>query len=123
MKSKYIVGVDAGTMGARSVIYDIQGNEMGSAYHETPTTYPRPGWLEQKAEDIVRLAHQSTGEAIKKSGIDPKDIVAVSFTNMRSTFVPVDKNGKYLAHVYMWQDLRGTEMFPWMREQLAKNGM
>jgi xylulokinase len=123
MKSKYIIGVDAGTMGARSVIFDIQGKEMGSAYHETPTTYPRPGWVEQKAEDIIELAFQSTREAIKKSGIDPIDIAGISFTNMRSTFVPVDKDGNFLSHVFMWQDLRGTEMFPWMRERLAANGM
>ena len=115
MKSKYIIGIDAGTMGARTIVFDIQGKEMGSAYHETPTNYPRPGWVEQNAEDVINLAYQSTREAIKKSGIDPKDIAAVSFTNMRSTFVPIDKDGKFLSHIFIWQVLRGTEMFPWMR--------
>jgi xylulokinase len=123
MTGKYIVGIDAGTMGARTIVFDIQGKEMGSAYHETPTNYPRPGWVEQNAEDVINLAYQSTREAIKKSGIDPKNITAVSFTNMRSTFVPVDKNGKFLSHIFIWQDLRGTEMFPWMREKLAANNM
>ena len=96
---------------------------MGSAYHETPTNYPRPGWVEQNAEDVINLAYQSTREAIKKSGIDPKDIAAVSFTNMRSTFVPIDKDGSSLAHFHLAGLPRGTEMFPWMREKLAANNM
>jgi len=123
MANKYVIGVDAGTMGARTVIFDLQGKEIGSAYHETPTRYPKPGWVEQEAEDVIKLAYQSTADAIKKSGIDPKDIASVSFTNMRSTFVPVDKDGKFLTHIFIWQDLRGTEMLPWMRERLAANGM
>ncbi len=123
MKAKYIVGVDAGTMGARTVVFDLQGKEMGSAYYETPTRYPKPGWVEQSAEDVIQLAHKSTRDAIKKSGVDPKDIAAISFTNMRSTFVPVDKNGNFLSHIFIWQDLRGTEMLPWMRERLAAHNM
>lgn len=123
MKSRYVVGVDAGTMGARSVVFDIQGNEKGSAYYETPTRYPKPGWVEQSAEDVISLAYRSTSEAIRKSGVDSQDIAAISFTNMRSTFVPVDKDGRFLSHIFIWQDLRGTEMLPWMRERLAAHGM
>ena len=120
MKTQYVIGVDAGTMGARTVVFDLKGNEMGSAYYETPTRYPKPGWVEQDADDVINLAHKSTREAIKRSGVDPKDIAAISFTNMRSTFVPVDRDGNFLSHIFIWQDLRGTEMFPWMRERLAK---
>ncbi len=119
----YVVGVDAGTMGARSVVFTLDGKEVGAAYFETPTRYPQPGWVEQDAQDVIDLARRSTKTAIERSGIDPKDIAAVSFTNMRSTFVPVDADGEFLSHIFIWQDLRGTEMLPWMRERLAANGM
>jgi xylulokinase len=120
---KYVIGIDAGTMGVRCLVFDLKGKEIANAYHETPTQYPKPGWVEQRAEDVIALAYQSTREAIAKSGVDPKDIVAVGFTNMRSTFVPADKDGNFLHPIFVWQDLRGTEMFPWMREKLAANGM
>lgn len=123
MAEKYVIGVDAGTMGARSVVFDLKGKELGSAYYETPTRYPKPGRVEQWAEDVIGLAHKSTAEAIKRSKVDPNDIAAISFTNMRSTFVPVDKDGNFLSHIFIWQDLRGTEMFPWMRERLKKYDM
>ena len=37
---KYVIGIDAGTMGVRCVIFDLEGNEISSAYFETPTVYP-----------------------------------------------------------------------------------
>jgi xylulokinase len=121
--SKYIVGIDGGTMGVRCVIVDTKGNEISSHYFETPTTYPKPGRIEQNAEDFMDLALKATAEAIKKKNINNEDIACVSFTNMRSTFVPVDKEGKFLHPIFIWQDLRGVEMFPWMEERMAKYGM
>ncbi len=67
------------------------------------------------------LAVQSTAAAIKKGNIKGEDIAAVSFTNMRSTYVPVDKDGNFLHNIFIWQDLRGVEMYPWMEERMAKS--
>ena len=120
---KYLAGIDGGTMGVRCVIVDEKGREVSSAYFETPTTYPKPGWIEQRAEDFMDLAVQSTAAAIKKGNIKGEDIAAVSFTNMRSTYVPVDKDGNFLHNIFIWQDLRGVEMYPWMEERMAKYGM
>jgi xylulokinase len=117
------VGVDGGTTGCRTVVFTETGQEVGSAYFETPTKYPQPGWVEQSGDDYTGLALRSTKVAIEKAGIDPKDIAAISFTNMRSTFIPVDKDGNYLSHIFIWQDIRGNEVIPWMHEVLAQNGM
>ena len=55
---KYVIGIDAGTMGVRCVIFDLEGNEISSAYFETPTVYPKPGWVEQDANDVIELAYK-----------------------------------------------------------------
>ncbi|MFZ3070957.1 MAG: FGGY family carbohydrate kinase [Anaerolineaceae bacterium] len=122
-EKKYILAIDGGTMGVRSIIFDFDGHEISSSYFETPTYTPKPGYVEQNAEDFVNLAYKSTRTAIEKSKLDPKQIVTVSFTNMRATYVPVDKDGKFLHNIFIWQDQRGSEIFPWMRERLAKYGM
>ena len=36
---KYVIGIDAGTMGVRCVIFDLEGNEISSAYFETCLLY------------------------------------------------------------------------------------
>lgn len=122
-KGKYILAIDGGTMGVRSIIFDFEGHEVKSAYFETPTFYPKPGYVEQKAEDFVNLAYKSTKQAIDTSSVNPKDIIGVCFTNMRATYVPVDENGKALHNIFIWQDQRGSEIFPWIRERLEKHGM
>ena len=66
---KYIAGIDGGTMGVRCVIVDEKGNEVSSAYFETPTQYPKPGWVEQNAEDFMALALKSTAAAISKGNL------------------------------------------------------
>ncbi len=33
--SKYIAGIDGGTMGVRCIIVDFKGNQVSSAYFET----------------------------------------------------------------------------------------
>lgn len=120
---KYVVGIDAGTMGVRCVIFDLKGNEISSAYFETPTFYPKPGWVEQNAEDVIELAYKSVAAAVSKKGVDPSEIISISFTNQRTTWAPIDKDGNFLHNMFIWQDQRGAEIFPWAREQLAKHGM
>jgi len=120
---KYVIGMDAGTMGVRCVIFDLKGRQVSSAYFETPTIYPKPGWVEQSASDVVELAYRSVAKAIAKKSIDSSEISAISFTNQRTTWVPIDKDGNYLHNMFIWQDQRGAEIFPWAREQLAKHGM
>ncbi|MCI8327372.1 MAG: xylulose kinase [Lachnospiraceae bacterium] len=120
---KYVIGIDAGTMGVRCVIFDLSGNEISSAYFETPTVYPKPGWVEQDANDIVDLAYKSVAKAIEKKNIDASEIASISFTNQRTSWVPIDKDGNFLYNMILWQDQRGAEIIPWAREQLAKHGM
>ncbi len=120
---KYVIGIDAGTMGVRCVIFDLKGNEVSSAYFETPTVYPKPGWVEQRAEDVIDLAYKSVAKAISKNNVDASEIISISFTNQRTTWAPIDKDGNFLHNMFIWQDQRGAEIFPWAREQLAKAGM
>src|SRR6185437_9533958 len=46
------VGIDAGTTGCTVMIFDESGNRLGQGYQEYPCTSPRPGWIEQDAEQV-----------------------------------------------------------------------
>ena len=120
---KYVIGIDAGTMGVRCCIFDLTGKQISSCYYETPTFYPRPGWVEQRGEDIIDLAYKAVAGAIAKKNIDASEIASISFTNQRTTMVPIDKDGNFLRTMFIWQDQRGAEIFPWVDEKLAAAGM
>ncbi len=120
---KYLMGIDLGTTGVKSVIYDLNGTEISKASKNTPTRYPRAGWLEQDAEVVIENVYATSKEAIEKSNLNPEDVAAVSFTHMCTTSVPVDKNGDFLHPIFIWQDTRGKEVIPEIKERLAKHGM
>ncbi|MFF7986899.1 FGGY-family carbohydrate kinase [Streptomyces sp. NPDC007901] len=120
---RYVIGIDAGTTGCRTVIFNLRGDEIASGYKENPLRYPQAGWVECSPQAIIDNCYDSTREAIGKSGIDPQDIASISFTMMRSSFVLRDEDGGFVRDIIMWQDLRNAEMLPWMEQQLAEHGM
>ena len=107
---KYLVGIDEGTTGCKTCIFDIEGNVVGSDYREYPCYYPKPTWVEQLAEDITPALFDSCKAAIANAKIDPQEIIAVGLSSQGSVTGPVDKNGKLLRSFIGWQDLRGAEM-------------
>ncbi len=121
--ARYVIGIDAGTTGSRTVIYDLKGNEVGGAYVANPLQFPKPGIVLCDPQAIVDGCQQSTRDAIRKTGIDPREVGSVSFTMMRSSWVMRAKDGSFPHDIIMWQDMRGVEMFDWMRERIAAAGM
>lgn len=120
---RYVGSIDAGTMGVRCVFFALDGLQISSDYYETPTYYPKPGWVEQSAYDIIDLAYKAVRGAISKGNIDVNEIASMSFTNQRTTWVPIDKDGSFLTNMFLWQDQRGAEVFPWARERLFAHGL
>lgn len=107
--SVYLVGVDQGTTGCKACVFDLNGNLLGMAYREYPCTYPAPGYVEQKLEDVLDKLFESCKEAILKSGVDAKDIAAMGLSTQSNTFCLLDKNEKMLHDFVVWNDIRATE--------------
>lgn len=123
MSQQYLVGVDVGTTGTKSVVFDLEGRVVGVGYLDTPTYFPRPGWVAQDAQAVVDLMFESTKKAISNSGVSPTEIIGIGFTHMCTTFVPVDKEGNFLHTILLWNDLRGGEMFEFVRDRWASAGI
>ncbi|MBC7288746.1 MAG: xylulokinase, partial [Armatimonadetes bacterium] len=47
----FVVGIDCGTQGLRSVVVDAAGRVLGEASQPFDVHYPRPTWAEQNPED------------------------------------------------------------------------
>lgn len=119
MSKKYLVGIDEGTTGCKTCIFDLEGNLIEGDYREYPCYYPKPGYVEQLAEDITPALFDSCKAAIANSGIDPKDIVAVGLSSQGGVTGPVDKDGKLLRPFIGWQDLRGTEEYEQIKAKIS----
>lgn len=102
------VGIDLGTTGARSIIYDETLRPLGESYHEYPLQYPRAGWVEQDAELWWSLTCQTVREALDASdGTGPVQGLAVSSQSI--SVVPTDGAFVPLRPAISWLDQRAGD--------------
>ncbi|HDC92417.1 MAG TPA: glycerol kinase [Candidatus Acetothermia bacterium] len=107
MRKNYVGAIDLGTTGARFVLFDREAREVTSAYRELPLSTPRPGWVEQDPELMIRLALEVIREAIARAGIGAGDIAALGITVQRETTLVWDREtGRALHPAIVWQDRR-----------------
>ena len=98
--------MDIGTSGCKSIIVDEDANVVSSCTEEYPLYSPKPGWNEQEPEDWWKGAYTSLKKAIAKSGVDPSEIKALSFSGQMHGLVALDKDGKVIRRAYLWNDQR-----------------
>jgi len=105
----YLVGIDEGTMGCKTCIFDLEGELIAYDYREYGSIYPKPGWVEQSADELTEALYSSCKAAIEKSGIDPKEILGVGLSTQGGVVGAVDENGKIIGNFIGWQDTRCFE--------------
>ena len=48
---RYLIGIDIGTSGTKTVLFDENGNNVRQMTVEYPMSQPKNGWAEQDPED------------------------------------------------------------------------
>jgi glycerol kinase len=108
--ARYILSIDQGTTSCRAIVFDAAGKSLGTGQEEFAQHFPKPGWVEHDAEEILRTQIQCIKLAIKNANIKPEEIACVGITNQRETTVVWNKKtGKPIANAIVWQCRRTKE--------------
>lgn len=100
---KFILVLDQGTTSSRATIYDNDGEKVSYVNREFEQFYPKPGWMEHDAEEIVAATFAVAKLAIEQAGITANNISGIGITNQRETTVVWDKTtGKPVYHAIVW---------------------
>lgn len=103
----YVGAIDQGTTSTRFMVFDRSGRIVSIAQKEHEQIFPRPGWVEHDALEILRRTHEVIAEALEKRGLQSSDLAAIGITNQRETTVVWDrKTGRPVANALVWQDTR-----------------
>ena len=113
----FYLAVDLGTTGCRSILFNEDLQEIGSAYEEYGLITPRSGWVEQDAECWWKLTLQTAKTAITESAVDASQIAGISVSSQGITVVPVDKDMKPLCNAISWLDARTLEQTEQLRKE------
>ena len=99
MSEKYLMGLDIGSGGGRSLLVNAETGEITSAFRPwTLTPAPEIGGFAYKMDlaHIWRILGETAQEALKKTRIDMQSVVGIAGTSMRHTTIVIDKKGNVL---------------------------
>lgn len=108
MNKKYTIGVDFGTLSGRAIIVDISnGNELASSSLEykhavmdeklCDGSILPPDFALQHPQDYLDVLKYTIPEVIKKSNINPLDIIGIGIDFTACTVLPVYADGTPLC--------------------------
>lgn len=102
----YLLGIDLGTSGTKTVLFNVQGQAVASAAAEYPLYQPRNGWAEQDADDWWRAAEETVRSVLEQSRVNPEDIKGLGISGQMHGLVLTDEHGSALRRAILWCDGR-----------------
>ncbi|MDD3831321.1 MAG: FGGY-family carbohydrate kinase [Clostridia bacterium] len=106
-----VLTFDCGTQSMRAVLVDKQGNVIDKAQvkYNKPYISPQPGWAEQPASTYWDSLCTVSKQILSAHADLITDIICVTVTTIRDTFLCLDKDGKPLNNFIVWLDQRRAE--------------
>lgn len=109
--SKYVLAIDQGTTSTRAIVFDKDQNVVKVAQKEINNIFPKPGWVEQDANEIWLSTLSVLAQIFTNPTIKPEDIVSVGITNQRETTVVWDSNtGLPVYNAIVWQSRQTSDI-------------
>lgn len=107
----YLLALDQGTTSSRAVLYTASGETVDIRSRPLTQHYPKPGWVEHDAMEIVETQVEAVRDVLRYSGVKPEEIAALGITNQRETVVVWDrKTGKPVHRAIVWQCRRTSDI-------------
>jgi xylulokinase len=117
-----LIGLDIGTTGCKAVVFEENGAMVARAGREYGVAMPHPGWAEQDAEAVWRLAQDALREVLATTSGDMschEDIGALGLSVQGEAVMPVDAAGRALRPAILGMDTRTTAENELLRERLG----
>ena len=114
--SKYVIGLDYGTLSGRAVIIDVSnGDELAEAVYDysnavidekLPGTdiHLEPDWALQDPADYLTVLKTTIPAVLEKSGISANDVIGLGIDFTACTMIPTKKDGTPLCFLEEWKD-------------------
>ncbi len=102
----YYIGVDIGTSGTKTVLFDAMGTVIASATEEYPLYQPQNGYAEQMPQDWANAAVHTMASVVSKSGVSKEDIKGIGLSGQMHGLVMLDKDNAVIRPSIIWCDQR-----------------
>ena len=116
----YAIGIDCGTSGTKTVLFDSLGKAVASASEEYPLYQPKNGYAEQEPEDWAKAMINTVKAVISKSGVKAEEISGIGISGQMHGLVMLDEEGNVLRRSIIWCDQRTAAEVDEMNEKVGR---
>lgn len=102
----FLLGIDLGTSGTKTVLFDLSGTPVASHTAEYPLYQPRNGWAEQDPHDWWRAVQETIQAVLARSGAEPSAVKGVGISGQMHGLVMLDAQGHVQRNAILWCDGR-----------------
>jgi xylulokinase len=102
----YLLGIDIGTSGTKTLICDEAGKVLATAMAEHPISSPKPGWSEQNPEDWWSAVCAATKGVLKKAGVQGNQVKGIGLSGQMHGSVFLGEGTRPLRPALLWNDQR-----------------
>ena len=102
----YVIGVDCGTSGTKTVLFDETGAVIASATIEYPMYQPKNGYAEQEPSDWANAMKDTIKSVMAKSGVNRHDVKGIGISGQMHGLVMLDRDNNVLRRSIIWCDQR-----------------
>ena len=116
MAGEYIMGIDIGTSGCKSILIDSDGKVTGSSLQEYPLLTPRPGWVEQNPWDWWKAVQAGINQLLQETGISGNAVKGLGLSGQMHGLVALGKDLQILRPAILWNDQRTMSQCEYIHE-------
>ncbi len=102
----YVIGVDCGTSGTKTVLFDEKGAVTASKTIEYPMYQPKNGYAEQDPADWANAMINTIKAVMAQSGVKREDVKGIGISGQMHGLVMLDKDNNVLRKSIIWCDQR-----------------
>lgn len=115
----YLIGIDIGTLSAKAILMDLDGNIKGIHGVEYTFDIPREGYAEQWPEVWWEAVVQSVKKVVRVSDVRKSEILGIGLSGQMHGAVVLDKGKKSVRPAIIWCDQRSKKEVEYINEKVG----
>ena len=97
-----VLAIDQGTTNSKAALVRADGTVLATGSAPVALSTPRPGWVEQDADDLWQSVLRAVGSCLRAD----VDVVGIALSTQRESVVGFTRSGQPVGPVLGWQDVR-----------------
>jgi xylulokinase len=108
MGRDFLMGIDIGTTGCKTILVDNRGEVVARELQEYPFYSPRHGWAEQNPRDWWSAVEKTVRKMTASHEEQMKKLAGIGLSGQMHGLVALDKKGEVIRPAILWNDQRSA---------------